>query len=246
MPGCELARSVGDAGPVPDDPNAPASPPPGGVRTTRRRGRTSPAKVAALRDLAPRWAISAAGPWDREALAATFGGDGPLLVDIGVGDGAATRAWAAAVPEARVLAIELHRPGLAALLQALEAEGPPNVRVAEADALAVLDALEPGSVHAIRLLFPDPWPKRRHVARRIVDRAFVTRCAALLEDGGELQLATDWEDYADHMRSMVATEARLVEVADAGRPDRPVTAYERRGLAAGRSITDLVHRRITT
>ncbi len=145
-----------------------------------------------------------------------------------------------------MLAIELHRPGLAALLQALEAEGPPNVRVAEADALAVLDALEPGSVQHIRVLFPDPWPKRRHVARRIVDRTFVGCCAALLEVGGELHLATDWADYADHMRSMVATESRLAPVADAGRPDRPITAYERRGLAAGRSITDLVYRRITT
>lgn len=162
---------------------------------------------------------------------------------MGVGDGEATRVWAAEEPMAQVLAVELHRPGLAKLLTALEDSGPPNVRVLEADALEVLAGLPDGSVHAIRVLFPDPWPKRRHVARRLVDRAFVETAARLLLPGGRLELATDWADYAEHMVTMVATEPRLRLRPDGVPAARPVTAYERRGLAAGRTITDLVYER---
>lgn len=212
---------------------------PSGLRTTRRRGRTSEAKRTALAELGPRWAIPAAGPWTEAALQERFGGDGPLLLDIGVGDGAATVAWARARPDARVLAIEVHRPGLAKLLTELDARGPANVRVADADALEVLAALAPGSVAAVRLLFPDPWPKRRHVARRMVDRAFAVQVADRLVPGGRFELATDWDDYAEHARTMVAAEPRLEPVHPATRPDRPETAYERRGRLAGRHITDL-------
>ena len=219
------------------------TPAPAGLRTTRRRGRTSEAKRAALADLGPRWSAAPSGSWTAAALAEGFGSTGPLLVDIGVGDGAASRAWAEAHPEARVLALEVHRPGLAKLLSALEAEGPTNVRVAEADALEVLAALEPGSVAAVRLLFPDPWPKRRHVARRMVDRAFAVAAADALEPGGCLELATDWAEYAEHARSMVAAEPRLAPRPAWARPARPVTAYERRGIEAGRTIHDLAWER---
>lgn len=215
---------------------------PAGVRTTRRRGRTSDAKVEALRDLGPRWGLAHPGHWDGATLDRSFPAAGPLLVDVGVGDGAATRAWATEHPDARVLALELHRPGLAKLLQELEADGPANVRVAEADALEVLGALDHASVAQLRVLFPDPWPKRRHVARRLVDRAFVQQAATVLAPGATLHLATDWADYAEHMRTMVATEPRFTLVAHAGRPARPITAYERRGLDAGRAIEDLVYR----
>jgi tRNA (guanine-N7-)-methyltransferase len=232
--------ATSDAGPMSDDVRPLVTDPPQGVRTTRRRGRSSAAKAAVLRDLGPAWTVPVddpTGAWTAEQVPA-----GPLLVDIGVGSGEATRAWAASRPEARVLAIELHRPGLAKLLAALDAEGPGNVRVVEADALALLAQLGDASVAAIRLLFPDPWPKRRHVERRMVDRAFVGLAARVLEPDGTLHLATDWADYADHMRSMVATDPRFVLQRDAGRPDRPVTAYEQRGLDRGRSITDLVYR----
>ena len=217
-------------------------PPPDGVRTTRRRGRTSAAKVAALRTLGPRWSLPASGPWTSDALAAPFGRHGRWLIDVGVGNGAATIAWARDQPDANVIAIELHRPGIAKLLADLDAEGPANVRVTEADALAVLDQLPDRSIAEIRVLFPDPWPKRRHVSRRMVDRAFVQLVATVLEVGGLLHLATDSADYADHMRTMVATCPALVADHPAERPDRPVTAYEQRGLDAGRTITDLRYR----
>ncbi|WP_421121928.1 tRNA (guanosine(46)-N7)-methyltransferase TrmB [Aquihabitans daechungensis] len=210
-------------------------------------------KRVQLIELGPRWTVDPAGPWTAAALAAAFGRIAPLHLDIGVGDGASTRHWAHAVPEADVLAVELHRPGVSRLLGQLDATGPANVRVAMADACVVLQELEPGSIAHLRVLFPDPWPKRRHVARRLVDRAFVAAAADALAPGGVLHLATDWTDYADQMRSMAATEPRLVPRPDgpAGatgawqspRPDRPVTAYERRGVTAGRTITDLIWER---
>lgn len=217
--------------------------PPGGVRTTRRRGRTSSAKVEALATLGPRWSVPATGPWTAAALSERFGRSGPIFLDIGPGNGVATRAWAAERPDALVIAIELHRPGIARLLTDLEDDGPPNVRVAEADAVAVVDAVDAGSIAEVRVLFPDPWPKRRHVTRRLVDRAFVGAVGDALAPGGHLHLATDWADYAEHMRTMVATDRRF-EPRPGERPPRPVTAYERRGIDLGRAITDLVYERV--
>lgn len=235
-----------------DDPMRPGPP---GVRTTRHRGRMTEAKRVQLRDLAPRWAVDPDGPWTSAQLASSFGQSAPLHVDIGVGDGAATRHWAIDRSSANVLAVELHRPGVARLMADLDREGPPNVRVAMADACVVLRELDAGSVTELRVLFPDPWPKRRHVERRLVDRTFVADAANALAPGAVLHLATDWADYADHMRAMVATDTRLAPEPEPGsapagegawrsrRPDRPVTAYERRGLEAGRTITDLRWRR---
>jgi len=219
------------------------APPPGGVRTTRRRGRTSAAQQTTLAELGSSWLVAPADVTTAAARTATFGRAAPLLIDIGVGDGRASVAWAAERPDADLMAIELHRPGIVKLLRALDADQRTNARVLEADAVAVLDDLEPTSVDGIRVLFPDPWPKRRHVARRMVDRAFVTRVADLLRPGGELLLATDWDDYAEHMVSMVATDRRFEPDHPAARPDRPVTAYEQRGLDAGRAIRDLRYRR---
>jgi tRNA (guanine-N7-)-methyltransferase len=212
------------------------------------------AKRQQLVDLAPRWAVDPGGPWTVDHLASAFGRRAPLHLDIGVGDGAATRAWAEATPEADVLAVELHRPGTARLLGELESDGPPNVRVAMADATTVLAEVDPASIAHVRVLFPDPWPKRRHVERRLVDRPFIVAVVRALAPGGTLHLATDWSDYAEQMRTVVAGEPRLVARPDrtegdggpwrSARPARPVTAYERRGLDAGRTITDLVWVRV--
>jgi tRNA (guanine-N7-)-methyltransferase len=233
-----------------DAPDDPQLPPVGGVRTTRHRGRMTDAKRALLVDLAPRWAVDPAGPWTTAHLAVRFGRTAPLHVDVGVGDGVATRAWAEAEPDSDVLAVELHRPGVARLFSDLEAPGPGNVRVAMADACEVLDRFEPAAIAHLRVLFPDPWPKRRHVKNRLVDRAFAAAAARAIRPGGVLHLATDWADYAEHMRTMVATQPCFAPQPDgpagpdgtwtSARPPRPTTAYEQRGLRAGRTITDLV------
>ncbi len=258
------------------------------MRTTKRRGRMSDAKRDALATLAPTWSVTS--PLRAAALDAAFGRAAPRLLDIGVGTGEATLHWAAHHPDHDVIAVELHRPGLARLLQRLATDGPANVRVLEADVTTVIADLaeladQTGSaasgtgarpavpvVHAVRVLFPDPWPKRRHRHRRLVDRSFVSAVADLLPAGGWLHLATDWDDYALQMRLALLHEPRLVidldaEASGAGRtvpepgrpedvdpddpptwasarPERPVTTYEGRGVDAGRRITDLVaHRR---
>ena len=235
-----------------------------GARTTQRRGRMTAARHATLAELGPAWMLSPADAADPGALARAFGRRAPRLLDIGAGNGEAARAWAGDHLDHDVVAVDLHRPGLARLVRDLHDAGPATVRAVEADALALLEATPPGTFAAIRVLFPDPWPKRRHVGRRLVDPAFVRLAADHLPVGGTLHLATDWDDYAQQMRASVATDARLrpqVDVVDpepepersapapgatAGprwrtdRPARPVTAYEQRGLDAGRPITDLV------
>ncbi len=233
-----------------------------GSRTTRRRGRMSEAKWAVLADDAPRWTIAPAAAGRTAGLVAGFGRDARRLLDVGAGNGAATLAWAAAHPDRDVLAVELHRPGLVQLVRALDAGGPANVRVVEADVTVAFPAVEPGAFHDVRVLFPDPWPKRRHVGRRLVDPTFVAWAADLLLPGGTLHLATDWDDYAEQMRAVFGPEPRFRLRVDAAataahppdddglhppvsaRPDRPVTAYERRGLRAGRAISDLVFDRV--
>lgn len=213
------------------------------------------AKWAALAELGPTWGIERDenGILTGDALDRAFGRCAPRLLDIGVGTGEASQAWAAAHPDHDLLALEVHRPGLAQLLQRLDADGPGNLRVLEADATRVLDDLvgplpddgEPGrgvatGFTAVRVLFPDPWPKVRHVGRRLVDPRFVGQVATLLPPGGTLHVATDSEDYAAKVREVVGAERRFVLDSAAPRPPRPVTTYEQRGIDAGRLVTDLV------
>ena len=264
-----------------DRPDAPHPPATGrgqaplrrGARTTQRRGRMTEARRAALDRLGPRYGLPIGARLDAASLDARFGRRAPRLLDIGVGNGTATLAWAEAHPDRDVVAVELHRPGIAFLLRAIEEAGLTNVAVLEADVTTLLPphasgaggrAWEPGAVDEVRILFPDPWPKARHRRRRLVDEAFVAAVCDRLPLGGRLHLATDWLDYADQVRAALATEPRLAPRVDhddgpvpgdapvrrvaaepprrwrSERPDRPVTAYERRGLDAGRPITDLL------
>jgi len=205
----------------------------------------------ALTEIAPSWGLAGDRPWSPGSLTQTFGRQAPRLLDIGGGNGEASRAWADGHEDCDVVVVELHRPGMARLVRDLDAEGPPNVRVVEADVVAVVDVeLETGSFHAVRVLFPDPWPKRRHLGRRLVDDQFVARVADLLSPGGWLHVATDWTAYGAQVRAAMEAEPRLRPIRnDTGpgwtspRPPRPVTAYERRGLDAGRTIVDLVAER---
>jgi tRNA (guanine-N7-)-methyltransferase len=209
----------------------------------------TPTRVDAIDRLGPTWMLPADGPLTPDALDEAFGRPATRYLDIGVGNGDATRAWAAAHPDVDVVAVELHRPGIAHLLRHLDGDRPTNVRIVDGDITALLPTAPPETFGTIRILFPDPWPKKRHHKRRLVDAGFVHQAADRLLPGGRLHLATDWPDYADAMRAALATEPRLAPVVDhddgdgawrTERPDRPVTAYERRGLDAHRPVTDLV------
>jgi tRNA (guanine-N7-)-methyltransferase len=182
---------------------------------------------------------------------AWFGRTAPLVLEIGSGMGESTAQMAAADPGVDHLAVEVFEPGLAQLLMRIETAGLTNLRLLRGDAVELLEAvLVPDSLAEIRIFFPDPWPKRRHRKRRLVQPAVVRLLASRLGPGATLHLATDWADYATEMRDVCDAEPRLSNTA-AGRPDgwtprpaaRPVTKFEARALAEGRVVRDLVYQR---
>jgi tRNA (guanine-N7-)-methyltransferase len=193
-------------------------------------------QAEALVRLLPAYGADPGGSWDPEAI---FGRTAPLVLEIGSGMGEATAAMAATDPARDVLAVEVHTPGVATLLRRIEATGLENVRVVEADGLHVLSALPRGSLDEVRVFFPDPWPKARHLKRRLVTPAFAELVADRLRVGGRLHVATDWLDYADRTRAVLAGCSRFGAVS-ADRGDRPVTRFEARGRSEGRPAHDLV------
>jgi tRNA (guanine-N7-)-methyltransferase len=191
--------------------------------------------------------LSGAVPYDP---AAWFGRTAPLVLEIGSGTGESTAAQAAAAPEDDHLAVEVFEPGLAQLLMRIDEAGLTNLRLLRGDAVDLLrEHVPPATLHGIRIYFPDPWPKRRHHKRRLVQPEFVALAASRLEPGGTLHLATDWADYAVQMRAVCAAEPLLENTSTAAdgwapRPEwRPVTKFERRAVAEGRAVRDLVFRR---
>jgi tRNA (guanine-N7-)-methyltransferase len=183
-------------------------------------------------------------------LSAWFGRSAPVVLEIGSGMGESTAAMAAAAPGLDHLAVEVYQPGLARLLMRVRELGLTNVRLLRGDAVRVLrEHLEPDSLAGIRVYFPDPWPKRKHHKRRLVQPEFVALGAARLAPGGTLHLATDWPRYAEQMLAVCGAEPRLRNTAPDGgwspRPDwRPLTKFEQRALAEGREVRDLIYARI--
>lgn len=192
-----------------------------------------PPRAVRSTSLDPSWRLDAEAEFGRRA---------PLVVEIGSGDGDAVLDAAEANPGDNVLAVEVYRPGLARTIVGAESRGLSNLRVLAADARAlVAHGLDEGSVSELRVFFPDPWPKARHHKRRLVDAAFVADAARVLHPGGVLHLATDWADYAQVMREVCASCPHLGPIeGEAGeRGGRSQTRFERKGLAAGRTIVDL-------
>ncbi|MET8762026.1 tRNA (guanosine(46)-N7)-methyltransferase TrmB [Lentzea sp. NPDC004782] len=185
------------------------------------------------------------GPLD---FTSWFGRSAPVLLEIGSGMGETTSQLVAAAPELNYVAVEVYKPGLAQLL--LRAEhlgGLDNLRVLRGDAVDLLtDHVAPASLHGVRIFFPDPWPKKKHHKRRLVQPDFVALLASRLEPGGVLHLATDWEHYAEQMLEVCSGERLLTNLYDgwAPRPDwRPVTKFEQRAVNEGRVSHDLMFKR---
>jgi len=176
-----------------------------------------------------------------------FGRSAPLVVEIGSGVGEATAVLAAQRPENNILAFEVWQPGIAQTFRRLEEVGARNVRLMSIDAVWSFEhLLGPESVSELWTFFPDPWPKQRHHRRRLVGAGFVSLAASRLVPGGVLRLATDWPPYAAQMGGVLSGEPLLENVYDGPAPrwdERPLTRFERRGIAAGRPITDLTYRR---
>ena len=221
---------------------------PRGVRSfVLRAGRITQAQQRALEELWPRFGVPfESAPLNLDAL---FGRAVPRVVEIGFGNGEHLLELAAAHPERDHLGVEVHRPGVGRVLLGIEARGLGNLRLSNHDAIEVLDTqLPPDSIDELLVLFPDPWHKKRHHKRRLVNAAFADLAASRLRPGGLLRLATDWQPYAEQMLEVLSGCAALVNAAPGGgfvpRPDsRAPTRFERRGLNLGHGVWDLAFAR---
>jgi len=182
--------------------------------------------------------------WDR-----AFGRGGERVLEIGFGMGDSLLAMAEARPDVNYLGIEVHRPGVGRLLAQAMDRGIENIRVYAEDAVPILrDCIAPDSLNALQVYFPDPWHKKRHNKRRLIQPEFIAMAAQRIAPGGLVHLATDWEPYAEHMLEVMEQEAALENVAGAAqyseRPSwRPETKFERRGARLGHGAWDLLYRR---
>ena len=169
-----------------------------------------------------------------------FGREAPVVLDLGCGHGAAAIAYASTHPSHDVLAVDVHRPGVARFLAAADAADVANLRVEIGDAVTLLtERIRPGQVAAVHLFFPDPWPKLKHAKRRFIRASTLDLLASRLTADGHVLVATDQPAYAEHVRSEVRAHGGFV-VLDVARPEwRPVDGFERKGLTAGRRIVDL-------
>lgn len=214
----------------------------------RREGRLTPAQRDAIQRLWPRFGLELTpGRYD---FAQIFGRVAPVVVEIGFGNGEALAELANNAPECDFIGIEVHRPGVGHLLRLLENQASPNVRVIREDATLVLrEQIPNASLSEVLLWFSDPWPKKRHHKRRLVQPEFIALLRERMRAGGYLYLATDWQDYAQHMLATVDADGGFVNLAGSGhfsaRPlNRPPTKFEQRGLRLGHEVWDLVYRRV--
>lgn len=210
-----------------------------------RQGRVSNAQRRAHDTLLPRYGLAY-----RDQLLdlhAVFGREAPRILEIGCGMGETTVAIAAAHPQYDYLGIEVHTPGVGSLLKQIDAAGLGNVRVIQHDAVAVLEQMiAPASLDGLHIFFPDPWPKKRHHKRRLIQPAFVALAASRLKPGGYFHAATDWQEYAEQMLAVLGAESALenTTAAYAGRPAyRPQTKFEARGLKLGHGVWDVIFRK---
>lgn len=210
-----------------------------------RAGRMGTGQMRALDELGPRFVL----PWSDQRLdpAAVWGRSAPLVLEIGFGMGGATAEIAARQPEVDFLGVEVHTPGVGALLKLIDEQGLTNLRIVQHDAVEVLEhMIAPASLAGVHIFFPDPWHKKKHNKRRLIQAEFVARLVTRLAPGGYLHCATDWQPYAEQMLEVLSAEPALCNTADgyAPRPDyRPLTKFENRGLKLGHGVWDLVFRR---
>lgn len=242
--------------PSTSDPHTPAGPPAGVAHPktiksfVKRAGRTTTGQAKAFADWGPRFLL----PYTGQPLnaSAAFGREGRLILEIGFGMGEATAHIARVRPDDNFLCCEVHEPGVGALLKRIGEQGIANIRILQHDAVEVLDHMLPeASLDGVHIFFPDPWHKKKHHKRRLIQAPFVAKLAQRLKPGGYLHCATDWQPYAEQMLAVLGAEPLLRNTAaDAGlggfapQPDyRPLTKFENRGLRLGHGVWDVVFTR---
>ncbi len=217
-----------------------------GIRSfVLRQGRVSNAQRRAHDTLLPVFGVPyTQAPLD---LNTVFGRQAPKILEIGFGMGETTALIAGSHPENDYLAIEVHTPGVGGLLKLIGENGLRNIRIVQHDATEVLQhMLPPGSLNGVHIFFPDPWPKKRHQKRRLVQPPLIALLASRMASGAYLHLATDWEEYAHQMLQVLGAEPLLANTVEgfAARPEsRPQTKFETRGLRLGHKVCDLVFRK---
>ena len=210
-----------------------------------RAGRMGTGQIRALEELGPRFCL----PYRAEPLdaAAVWGRSAPLVLEIGFGMGGATAEIAANRPDTDFLGVEVHTPGVGALLKLIDERELGNLRIVQHDAVEVLEhMIAPGQLAGVHIFFHDPWHKKKHNKRRLIQPEFVARLVTRLAPGGYLHCATDWQPYAEQMLEVLSAEPQLANTAEgyAPKPDyRPLTKFENRGLKLGHGVWDLVFRR---
>jgi tRNA (guanine-N7-)-methyltransferase len=210
-----------------------------------RQGRISNAQRRALETLLPRYGI----PFEPRCLNldAVFGRDAPRVLEIGCGMGETTAEIARAHPGIDYLGIEVHSPGVGSLLKLIGEAELTNLRVIQHDAVEVLATMiAPSALSGVNIFFPDPWPKKRHHKRRLLQSAFLALLASRMKPGASLHLATDWEDYANQMLAVLGASPDFRNAAPAFSPrssTRPQTRFEARGLKLGHPVWDLIFER---
>lgn len=212
----------------------------------KRGGRTTEGQARAFSELGPLYLV----PYKPEPidLTAAFGGRaGPTVLEIGFGMGEATAHIATVLPDTNFFCCEVHEPGVGALLKRIGEQQLSNIRICAHDAVDVLDhMLQPGTLAGVHVFFPDPWHKKRHNKRRLIQPGFVTKLAQQLRPGGYIHCATDWQPYAEQMLEVLSAEPLLRNTAEgyALKPDyRPLTKFENRGIKLGHGVWDLVFER---
>ena len=213
-----------------------------------RQGRVSSAQQRAHETLLPRYGVAYAE--SLIDLAEIFGRVAPKILEIGFGMGDTTADIAAAQPDNDYLGIEVHTPGVGSLLKQIDARALANVRIIQHDAVEVLrHMIAPGSLDGVHIFFPDPWPKKRHHKRRLIQPPLIQLLTEKLKPGGYLHTATDWHEYAEQMLAVLSAEPALGNAANtatdyAERPAyRPLTRFENRGLKLGHGVWDILFRR---
>lgn len=223
----------------------PADPPRRRIKSyVLRTGRMTPGQQQAYQQHWATWGLSIAdGMLDAHRV---FNRSAPLVLEIGFGMGASLVEMAQAAPEQDFIGIEVHVPGVGKLLHSMEQQQVSNIRVYQEDAVEVLEqCIADASLDRVQIYFPDPWHKKKHHKRRLIQPAFVQRLRQKLQPGGVLHLATDWEHYAEHMMEVMCAAEGFRNVAEpycfAPRPDyRPVTKFEKRGERLGHGVWDVL------
>ncbi len=235
-------------GSPPDSPGTPDVAHPRSIRSfVMRAGRTTEGQAKALTELGPRFVLPySAQPLDFPTV---FSRTAPVVFEIGFGMGDATAKIAQALPDTDFIGCEVHEPGVGSLLKQIGERGLTNLRIVQHDAVEVLEhMIRPGSLGGVHVYFPDPWHKKRHNKRRLIQPPFVADLVKHLAPGGYIHCATDWEPYAQQMLEVLSANPDLVNTAEgyAEKPAyRPLTKFENRGLRLGHGVWDLVFRKRT-